>query len=156
MKKYFPEFIGILICLCIVILAGTATSLSDFNWYAALTKPSFNPPNWIFGPVWVVLYILIGIAMGKLWRIRKESPITFSIFLIQLFMNLLWSYLFFQYHRVDLALYDIAILWFSIMTLWLMVFKRKTIFYLLLPYGLWVSFAFLLNIMIFTLNYPLQ
>lgn len=153
MKKYLPELCGIILCFIIAALGGMATSSSDFTWYASLHKPSFNPPNWVFAPVWTILYFLMGIALGKLWRLKARMPLAFCVFLFQLVFNLAWSFLFFQYHWIGLALIDIAILWLSILLLLILAWRERLIFCLLLPYGLWVSFALRLNIMLYLLNH---
>ena len=152
MKKYRAEIWGAIICLGLGMLGAYATNTSDFAWYTALHKPSFNPPTWLFGPVWTVLYILMGIALGKLWRLRKQTNLPLVLFIIQLIFNILWSPLFFQLHRIDLALYDMCALWLSLVLLLIIIWKHKTIFLLLFPYGLWVSFALILNISLYYLN----
>ena len=152
MKKYNAEIIGAILCLMIGILAGYTTKSSDFGWYATLHKPTFNPPNWIFGPVWTILYLLMGLALAKLWRFRNIYALPLRLFILQLVFNALWSPLFFKLHRIDLALYDIAALWLTLMILLVTIWKNKLVLILLLPYGLWVSFALLLNASLFYLN----
>jgi benzodiazapine receptor len=104
---------SLVITLSAGAIAGFATASNIGGWYATLSKPSFNPPNWIFGPVWSLLYILMGIALFQIW---KQTPSLYRsnalwLFFIQLFLNFIWSFLFFYFHRIGLALVDIIVLW---------------------------------------------
>lgn len=164
LANYIPELIGIMICLIISFVSGMMTSTSDFAWYANLNKPSFNPPNYIFAPVWTILYILMGWCLGRLFKARKQQPQLLIWFLIQLFFNAIWSYLFFQAHSIFFAMLDLIALWLSLSMLMVLLKKRKVdliftsqhcdelSFFLLSPYWLWVSFAMILNISLFFLN----
>ena len=101
-------------------IAGFATASNIGGWYATLSKPGFNPPNWIFGPVWTLLYILMGIALFLIWKQPASLYRSNSLwlFFIQLFLNFVWSFLFFYFHKIGLALVDIAALWiFIILTI---------------------------------------
>lgn len=120
------------------------------NWYAYLNKPFFNPPNWIFGPVWTTLYILMGISAYLVWKKRKGIPFWFWI---QLVLNALWSILFFGLQSPILAFVGVIFLWLSIfLTITSFYRIHKTAAYLLVPYLLWVTFASLLNASIALLN----
>lgn len=143
-----PELVGII---------STPFTVSAIpQWYAFLEKPAFAPPNWVFAPVWVVLYALMGIASylvlkkGLKKRIVRHALLTYGM---QLSLNLLWSYFFFGLRSPLLALLDIIVLWFFIV-LTIIQFHRisRPASYLLLPYLLWVSFAALLNFFIVVLN----
>ncbi len=152
MKRYYPQLIGIIVCLGLGFASGFLTQDAVSTWYKDLNTPSFNPPAYIFGPVWSCLYIMIGIAAGKLWSARQQYPILWSLFLVQLVFNFAWTPLFFALHRIDLALIDITLLW---VTLALLMFKdrhERIVLYWLLPYFAWVSFATVLNISLYTLN----
>jgi len=148
-----------IISLIIPLLVGfggsffTRNSLQD--WYATLNKPIFNPPGWLFAPVWTLLYILIGIAFYLVWinNFGQKRETNIGIYAIQLILNLLWSVFFFGLKNPLLALVDIVILWFLILAN-IIVFSKvsKTSGRLLIPYLLWVSFATLLNFSIFVLN----
>lgn len=151
-KKYRFELIGIILCLGLGWLSGYIAQAGNSIWYDDLSKPSFNPPNWIFGPVWTVLYIMMGIVLGKLWRHRLENKLILLIFFVQLAFNLLWSILFFYFQRIDLALYDLCLLWLSLMLFMVLARKKCLVFLLFLPYTIWVSFALLLNFSIYYLN----
>ncbi|MDB0063149.1 tryptophan-rich sensory protein, partial [Crocinitomicaceae bacterium] len=152
--------IGLLI-LCILItlgsggLGGFATATSIDGWYATINKPSFNPPNYLFGPVWTFLYFLMGFALFVIIRLpkstRKNSMLV--IFIIQLVLNVFWSFLFFKFQRIDLAVLEILVLWFFILAMIIRLVKfNKSIGLLQIPYLLWVTFAFILNFSIFYLN----
>jgi len=146
---------SVLITLTLGVIAGFATVHSIGTWYAGLKKPSFNPPNWLFGPVWTVLYIMMGIALYLIWKLpaSKGRDTSMGCFFFQLLLNFLWSFLFFYFHVIAVALFDIIILWVMIF-LTIILFSRlsKTASWLLVPYISWVSFATILNIYIFNLN----
>lgn len=148
--------VSIALCLLIGFLSGISTSDNISGWYSTLQKPSFNPPNWIFGPVWTFLYILMGIAAGNVWK--SESPQNqkkraLFIFGIQLAVNGLWSILFFGMPNPLIACIDIIVL-LILIVLTIRLFKpiNKTASWLLYPYLAWVSFATVLNISIVVLN----
>lgn len=151
-KDYQSAIIGVLLCLTLGILSGYSVQVGDMTWYASLIKPNFNPPNWIFGPVWSALYIMMGTVLGRLWN--EKNQILLFLFVSQFIFNLLWSPLFFYYHRIDLALYDISLLWLSLVIFMVMAWRThcRTIFLLFTPYLLWVSFAGVLNLSIYRLN----
>jgi translocator protein len=124
-------------------------------WFGSLTKPAWNPPSWLFGPVWTILYALIGYAGYLAWNSsmgQKRNRI-FSIYASQLFLNALWTPLFFGYHSTTLALIDITALWTTI-ALNIVAFYRikPAAGLLLIPYWLWVTFAWVLNFSIWNLN----
>jgi len=128
------------------------TSNSISIWYAELIKPSFNPPNWIFGPVWTILYLMIGISFYLIW-IKKFDKITYIIYGIQLLLNGLWTIIFFGFKSPFYALIEIILLWISILLTIIYFYKiNKISAYLLIPYILWVSFASILNFSLFILN----
>jgi benzodiazapine receptor len=125
------------------------------EWYASLVKPSWNPPNWIFGPVWSVLYLLMALSAWLVWKEAgfAGAGAALSLFIFQLVLNGLWSYLFFGLHRPNVAFLDIVALWMSILTVALMFFQvNRTAGYLLLPYLAWVGFAAILNFVLWRLN----
>jgi len=154
MKKFIIsqkfEILGGLLCIILGMLSGYSVSAGDSFWYTNINKPSFNPPGWIFGPVWSLLYFMMGIALGKIWK--SKDKILLSIFTLQMVFNLMWSPLFFFLQRINWALYDIICLWISLMILILFIRDKKEIFLLLLPYFLWVTFALILNWNLYILN----
>lgn len=137
-------------------LPSVITITGPGSWYARLVKPAFQPPNWIFGPVWVLLFLLMGIAAYLVWERgagRPEVRRALTVFGIQFAFNILWSLLFFGLRAPLISLLDIIILWWLILATILAFYRvRKSAAYLLLPYIAWVSFALVLNASIVFLN----
>jgi tryptophan-rich sensory protein len=137
-------------------IGSAFTMPSITTWYSTLAKPALNPPNWIFGPVWTTLYILMGVAAFLIWRKglkRKGVKAALAIFVFQLFLNSFWSLLFFGIHNPAAAFTEILSLWFAIMALILAAYQvSRPAAYLLVPYILWVSFASYLNYAIWQLS----
>jgi len=137
------------------MLVGGVAGIFTNGWYRTLNAPSFNPPDWIFGPVWSMLYLLMGISLYMIW-IEVDSALkskAIRIFFLQLALNFVWSFLFFYFNNIDLALAEIVLLWITI--LWMIIqFMQinKAAAFLNIPYLLWVSFATALNIAFATLN----
>jgi tryptophan-rich sensory protein len=132
------------------LLIGVATAPGD--WYAGLQKPPFNPPNWVFGPVWTVLYILIAIAGWRIWR-RDPHGAAMKFWIAQLALNFIWSPLFFSAHLPGAAFVVIIALLVVILALIMLTLDRERVSaWLLVPYALWVAFAALLNASIWWLN----
>ncbi len=157
MNKYVKILIFVLTCVAIGYLSGQVTQSSIKTWYPDLVKPSFNPPNWIFAPVWGLLYIMMGIAAGLVWsRIdfeREAVRKALIFFVIQLALNSLWSFLFFGLKNPMLAGIEIVLLWLMIYETYIKFGKiDKIAGYLFIPYILWVSFASVLNGSIWWLN----
>jgi tryptophan-rich sensory protein len=151
MKKNIMIYtLSILIILSLGLLSGFI-SQSSFSWYHTLEKPYFNPPDWIFGPVWTILYIFMGIILAHLFLYPSTKNLKF-IFLLQLILNLIWPPLFFYFHQVHIALIDLVLLWVCLIIWQIQNTKDPLRFYLFLPYTLWVSFAFILNASIDYLN----
>ena len=149
-------FVALAVCLFIGFMASLATQVGIADWYPTLNKPWFNPPNWIFGPVWGVLYILMGIAAGIVWSkgfYHKWVKTALYHFLFQLLLNGAWSILFFGLKEPFWALLDIIAL-FVILIFTIKWFKivSDTAAYLLIPYAVWVLFAAILNFEIWRLN----
>ncbi len=144
------------VCLLAGLVGSAFTAPAIPTWYAALAKPALNPPAWVFGPVWTVLYILMGIALYLVWSrgwTHKNVKVATVIFAVQLVLNILWSYLFFGLQSPFFALIEIVLLWVAIL-MTTVAFYRVSVpaAVLLLPYLLWVSFAAYLNYGIYTLN----
>jgi len=143
---------AIVLCLLAGIIGSLFTVTGPASWYSQLIKPSFNPPNWIFAPVWTILYILMGIALYLAVK-NKIGKKAIIIFASQLVLNALWTIIFFGMHNPFLAFMEIILLWIAI--LWTIIeFRKKSraASYLLIPYILWVSFASILNLAIYFLN----
>lgn len=157
MRKVLPKIlIAVAICLGIGFFSGFATQSSIDTWYATLNKPFFNPPNWIFAPVWTILYVLMGIAAGIVWSkgfYHKWVQTALYHFIFQLLLNGLWSIVFFGFKSPGLALLVIiALIILLLLTIKWFKVVSKTAAYLLLPYLIWVLFASVLNISIWQLN----
>jgi benzodiazapine receptor len=147
---------SIIICLLAGYIGSFFTSPSIPTWYANLEKPSFNPPDWVFAPVWTILFVLMGISAYLVWdkgAQNKEVRISLFIFGVQLMLNVLWSFLFFRMQSPFYAFVDIIILWAAIaLTIGNFYRISRTAGLLLIPYILWVSFATILNFYILRLN----
>jgi len=152
------KILQVILCLAIPQIAGligsvfTTTQIS--TWYAGLIRPSIAPPNWIFGPVWIFLFLLMGIALIPIVKSKmKHKEIAYIVFGTQLVLNIFWSIFFFALHSPALALFEIIFLWFAILMNILIFFKiNKWSGILLIPYFLWVSFASVLNYFFWILN----
>lgn len=152
MKKIWKLIISILLSFLASAVGSLFTAGSVSTWYTTLVKPGFNPPNWVFGPVWTILYLMIGISLYLVW-IKKLNKTAFIIFIIQLFLNALWSILFFGIRSPLYAFIEIILLWIAILITIIYFYRiNKISAYLLIPYILWVSFAAVLNFAVFMLN----
>jgi benzodiazapine receptor len=141
----------------LLVVVGGGLAIGAFTrpdaWYAALAKPSFNPPNWLFGPVWTTLYAMIAVAGWRVWIRDRTGPWAMAWWILQLGLNFAWSPLFFGAHRIDLALVVIVLLLASIVGFIAQTWKADRVAALLfLPYAAWVSFASLLNAALWRLN----
>lgn len=156
MKNIFKLIISIVTCELVGILGSVFTVSSIPTWYAALSKPPFSPPNWIFGPVWTLLYFLMGIAFYLIWKQglnNKKVKFAAKLFLVQLALNFVWSPAFFGLQSPLLGLIIIIFMWIAIVfTMKKFYPLSKPAFYLMVPYILWVSFATVLNAAILVLN----
>lgn len=155
MKSLFAKIsVCIGICLALGLLSGFSTADSINSWYRFINKPLWNPPNWIFGPMWTLLYILMGIAVALVWHTQyqnKKPALTF--FIIQFAFNIAWSFIFFNLHAIGWAFAEIIIMLLLIVFTTAAFFKiSKTAAWLMLPYLIWVSFATVLNGTIWYLN----
>ncbi|MBN1633224.1 MAG: tryptophan-rich sensory protein [Ignavibacteria bacterium] len=155
MKNFFRLIISILICQSAGIIGSFFTVSSVGGWYQTLNKPSFNPPGYIFGPVWITLYLLMGISLYLIWNKKDIANIKFPVILfsVQLFFNTIWSIIFFGLQNPLVAFFDILLLLiFLILTVISFYKVSKPASLLLIPYLLWVSFATILNYSIVKLN----
>jgi tryptophan-rich sensory protein len=148
--------ISIVVCQCAGIVGSVFTTPAIPTWYAALEKPVFTPPNWLFAPAWITLYLLMGIAASLIWRAGLENRrvrTALIIFLVQLVLNSLWSVIFFGMQSPFYGVIVIIILWLAIL-LTILKFARiaAAAAWLMVPYILWVSFASALNIAVWLLN----
>lgn len=152
---FFKFLVSIILPLSLGAIAGIITAQSIPEWYATLNSPSFNPPNWIFGPVWTTLYILMGISLFLIWKqdSSKERNRAILIFLFQLLLNFAWSFIFFYFNMTGFALIEIILLWINIVIMLVLFYKIKPMAsYINIPYLLWVTFATILNASYYFLN----
>ena len=153
--RVFALIAFMVLCLIISAAGGAVTSTSVNDWYTTLQKPFFNPPNWLFGPVWTVIYFLIAFSGWRVWLTNgfAQTKMAFGIYGAQLLLNLAWSFLFFGAESPLLGLIDIIPL-FALIVINTIVFFRldRLAGFLLLPYVAWVGFATLLNAAILHLN----
>jgi len=154
--QFFPFIASLVIALGIAAVASYFTIKEIPGWYSKLNKPSFNPPNQLFGPVWTVLYILIAIAAYLVWKHRDNSGMYHKarlVYFVQLLLNFSWSIVFFGQHQIFYALIVIVLLWSCIIVnMYYFAKFSKTACWLLLPYLFWVGFATILNLSIYILN----
>ena len=156
MNKWLKIILAILICQMAGLIGSIFTASSIPTWYAGLEKPFFSPPNWVFAPVWITLYTLMGISLYLIWERGPSKENVKSALLAfsgQLVLNSIWSIVFFGLQSPFYGLLLIVFLWFLILLTILKFYKlSKKAAYLLLPYILWVSFATILNFYIWVLN----
>jgi tryptophan-rich sensory protein len=149
-------FILVIICEIIGFTSGIATAEGVTNWFQTIEKPFFNPPSWLFAPVWTTLYALMGVSAALVWHQgieKKEVKQALILFGIQLVLNFFWSFLFFKYHLLLVAFIEIiTLLTFIILTAIQFYKIHKTAGLLMIPYILWVSFASVLNFSLWWLN----
>ena len=154
-SKY--SWIGFIVLLIVCFTAAGVGSVATFpkieNWYASLVKPSWTPPDWIFGPVWSILYLSMAIAAWLVWRQSGFLSIPLAIFVMQLILNAAWSWLFFGLQNPGIAFIEILFLWTAIAATIMTFWQRSALAGLLLvPYFCWVTFACFLNFAIWRLN----
>ncbi len=151
----FKLIVSLALSFMAAAVGSVATIANIPTWYAALAKPEFSPPNWLFGPVWTLLYVLIGISLYLVWvtKYDRSKRAAFTFFGVQLALNTLWSLVFFGGHWLWGGVVVITVLLVSIIVAARLFWPiSKTAAYLLVPYMLWVSFATALNIAIAVLN----
>ncbi len=153
------KLLKLVLSLALPLTAGAVAGLATVNaipeWYSTLKSPPFSPPNWIFGPVWTVLYLLMGLSFYLVWtepasRLRNIAMILYSV---QLLLNFCWTFLFFYFKQIGWAFAEIVVLWIFIAGMIVLFYKvRRAAAYLNIPYLSWVSFAAVLNAAYFLLN----
>tara|TARA_B100001121_G_scaffold305660_1_gene323554 strand:+ start:455 stop:919 length:465 start_codon:yes stop_codon:yes gene_type:complete len=151
-NKYLSLIIILLITFTASGIGGFITSEFKEPWYSQIILPSFNPPSWVFGPVWTLLYIFMSFAVWLTW-VKVFKIQILKIYFLHIFFNAIWSVIFFGFHMIGLALINLIIILIFIIYLMQVYFKTNRIsFYLMIPYLIWTSYAFILNISIFLLN----
>ena len=151
-NKYLSLFFILLITFLASAIGGFTTTSFKEPWYSQIILPSFNPPSWVFAPVWTTLYIMMSVAIWKTW-INSFDLKLLKLYFIHLFFNGTWSIVFFGFHQIGLALINlIIIIYFITMLMKKYLIIDRFSFYLMIPYFLWSSYALILNISIFLLN----
>jgi tryptophan-rich sensory protein len=151
-NKYLSLLIILLITFIAPMIGSYATTTFKEPWYSQIILPSFNPPSWVFAPVWSTLYFLMSLAIWNVWIKSFETKLL-KIYFIHLFFNSTWSVVFFGFHLIGAALVNlIIILIFIIILMKEYFFKNKVSFYLMFPYLIWSSYALILNCSILLLN----
>ena len=151
-NKYLSLFLLILITFTASAIGSFITTSFKEPWYSEIILPSFNPPSWVFAPVWTILYFMMSVAIWKIWKNSFDTKIL-KIYFIHLFFNSTWSIVFFGFHLIGLALVNlIIILLFIIFLMKEYLMRDKISFYLMIPYLVWSGYALILNSSIFLLN----
>jgi len=151
-NKYLSFFLLLFITFIASAIGGFTTTSFKEPWYSEIILPSFNPPSWVFAPVWTTLYIMMSIAIWKIWINSFDLKIL-KLYFVHLFFNGTWSIVFFGFHQIGLALINLAVILIFIIFLMKNYFSiDKISFYLMIPYLVWSSYAFILNSSIFILN----
>jgi len=151
-NKYISLALILLITFLASSIGGFVTSSFKEPWYSEIILPTFNPPSWIFGPVWTTLYIFMSVAAWIVWNKTLDKK-NLQIYYVHIFFNAIWSVIFFGFHQIFVALIDLGII--LIFIIWLMKIYyqiNKISFVLMIPYLLWSSYALVLNATIFYLN----
>ena len=151
-NKYLSLVTILLITFIAPVIGSYATTAFKEPWYSEIVLPSFNPPSWVFAPVWSILYFLMSLAIWKVWITSFEKKLL-KIYFIHLFFNSTWSVVFFGFHLIGIALINLVIILVFIIILMKKYFSRDKIsFYLMIPYLAWSSYALILNSSIYLLN----
>ena len=152
-NKFFTFLLFALITYSASAIGGLVTMSFKEPWYSLINKPSFNPPSWIFAPVWTTLYLMMTIAIWFFWHSKNKDMNTIYIYFIHIVFNTTWSIVFFAFHKILFSLFVLILLIFLIIIL-ILRFKRVNMlsFYLMIPYLLWCCYALILNLNLFILN----
>lgn len=155
-SRWKPYAVAGLVAIAVALIGGAVTDIGP--WYRALRKPSFQPPDWLFGPAWTLIFTLAAVSAATAWRSMETARgrgMVAVLFLFNIVLNILWSVLFFALKRPDHALIEVTFLWASIAALIFVLWRRSPLAaWLLVPYLAWVTFASLLNLAIVQLNGP--
>ena len=151
-NKYLSLVLILLITFMASALGGFTTATFKEPWYSEIILPSFNPPSWVFGPVWTTLYIFMSIATWRVWIIFYDRKIL-NLYFFHLLFNATWSVVFFGFHQIELALINLIIILIFIIVLMKIYFKKEKLsFFIMIPYFLWSTYALVLNSAIVILN----
>ena len=155
MPSFMKLIVAVILTVGIGSLGGIFTATEVNTWYAGIQKPSFNPPSWVFAPVWTLLYLLMGISVYLVWKqpLSTARRVATGVFIVQFVFNFLWSFIFFKLHLIGWALAEIIVMWVLILiTIGQFARLSRTAAWLLVPYLAWVSFATVLTAAIYRLN----
>ena len=151
-NKYLSLGLILLVTFAASGIGGFVTSSFKEPWYSEIILPTFNPPSWVFGPVWTTLYIFMSVAIWGAWNKSSDKKVL-QVYFVHLFFNAMWSVIFFGFHQIFIALIDLGIILIFIIWLMKIYYKiNKISFLLMIPYLLWSSYALILNTTIFYLN----
>ena len=151
-NKYLSLVLILLFTFIASAIGGFTTAAFKEPWYSEIILPSFNPPSWVFAPVWTTLYILMSIAIWIIW-IKFFDRKILKLYFFHLLFNATWSIVFFGFHQIELALINLIVILIFIIALMKIYFnKEKLSFFIMIPYFLWASYALVLNVAIVTLN----
>ena len=152
-RVIMTTLIWVLVCLLLGSLVGILANSGNTQWYQSLNRPVFAPPSWLFGPVWTLLYIMIGCAGSYLWLNRDQQTLLFTLFMLQLLLNYAWSFIFFRAHAMGFAVIEIVLLLATIIAIMILAFTHhRAVTWLMLPYACWVAFASVLNFSFWLIN----
>lgn len=153
--KWVGLLVLVVICLGVGWLGAVATTPEIDGWYRTIEKPAWNPPAYVFGPVWTTLYLMMAVAAWFVWKAKgiKAGALPLTLFAVQLGLNLAWSWIFFHFHQPGWAFVEIVVLWVAIVATTISFFRESIVAgCLMLPYVGWVSFATVLNFALWRLN----
>lgn len=157
--KEGTRWIGLLLFISVCLAAGglgaIATTPEINGWYRTIAKPAWNPPDWVFGPVWTTLFVMMGLAAWLVWKPSgfRAAYLPLTLFALQLALNIAWSWIFFGMHQIGWAFVEIVTLWVTILATNIAFFRRsKGAGFLLVPYLAWVTFASVLNFTVWRMN----
>lgn len=153
-KHFISLLVFLAICFSVAAAGAVLTNTSVSSWYLTINKPSWTPPNWLFGPVWTSLYFMMALAVWLIWcKVGSLKKLPLVLFGLQLFLNLIWSGLFFTLQNPKIAFIEIVFLWLSILATLISFWRIRIVAgLLLLPYILWVGYAAMLNFTIWRMN----
>ena len=152
-NKFLSFILFAIITYSSSLVGGLVTAVFKEPWYSLINKPSFNPPSWIFAPVWTTLYLMMTVAIWFFWHSKNQDMNTIYIYFIHIVLNTTWSIMFFGLHKIFYALLVLVVLIFLIIIL-ILRFKRVNMlsYYLMIPYLLWCFYALILNFNLFLIN----
>ncbi len=160
MSNILKLIISIILPVAVGAVSGFFTTAEIPGWYQTINKPTWNPPSWLFGPVWTTLYVMMGIALFLVWKSNTGEALkrkAITLFAVQLILNFFWSFIFFNQQQPGWALVEIIMMWLAILlTIFAFAKVDKVAAWLLVPYISWVSFATILNYTIWKLNAPVS